>query len=149
VSALVEEESRLLSRAFEMSRDEAQRHGVDILFAQVQALQVERGILRREIGNVLGTHRMHVASEVWREGVYDYRDEVGAPPVRVRVVAGPLGLQVCMPGPGEPMRIELFEGRFDGPMSADDAGTHAGETAAPTSARRRPACAKASKKKPG
>ena len=121
VSALVEEEARLLTRAFEMSRNGADRRGVDTLFAQVQAIQVERNRVKKELGNVLGTHRMHVASEVWREGAYDYRAQIGAPPVRVRVTSGPLGLQVRMPGRAEPVRIELLEGSFDGPLSADDA----------------------------
>jgi hypothetical protein len=124
VSALVEEESRLLTQAFELSRGGAERPRVDALFAQVQAKQVERNGLKKEIGNLLGTHRMHVAAEVWRPGVYDYRQEAGAPVVRVRITQGPLGLQVAMPGRREPVRIESLEGSFDGPLAADDPAAH-------------------------
>lgn len=154
VSALVEEEARLLTRAFEMSRNEAERGGVDSLFAQVQAIQRERNGLKKELGNALGTHRMHVAAEVWRVGVYDYREQIGASPVRVRVVAGALGLQVRMPGVAEPVRIELLEGSFDGPIAADDAQAHEQDepraAAAPPAlpARKPPARTRAPKKKP-
>ena len=41
VSALVEQESVLLTQAFELSRGGGDRRGVDALFAQVQAMQVE------------------------------------------------------------------------------------------------------------
>lgn len=132
VSALVEEEARLLTQAFELSRSD-DRRGVDALFAQVQAIQVERNSLKKELGNVLGTQRMHVASEVWQPGVYDYRRrEIGAPVERVRVSAGPLGLQVSLPGRAEPVRIEALEGSFDGPLAVD----HAHEEVAPKAAPR-------------
>jgi hypothetical protein len=52
--------------------------------------------------------------------VYAYRHEVGGESVRVRVTSGPLGLQVQMPGGGEPVRIETLEGTFDGPLAVDD-----------------------------
>ena len=120
VSALVEEEARLLTTAFELSKKGGDRSGVDALFAQVQAIQVERNSLKKEIGNVLGTHRMHTAAEVWRPGTYDYRPKIGADTVRVRVSTGPLGLQVQMPGAGDPVRIESLEGSFDGPLAVDD-----------------------------
>ena len=121
VSALVQEEAALLTQAFEISRNGGDRAGVDALFAQVQALQVERVSLKRELGGMLGTYRMHEASEVWRPGVYDYRREVGAPTVRVRVTTGPLGLQVTLPDRRDPVRIETLEGSFDGPLAGDDA----------------------------
>src|SRR3954469_2613209 len=97
VSALVELESGLLNQAFELSRGGGDRRGVDALFAQVQAIQVERGSLKKRIGEVLGTRRLHMASEVWRPGVYDYRAAVGDESVRVRVIAEALGLQVVTP----------------------------------------------------
>lgn len=120
VSELVEQEGALLSRAFELSRAGGDRSGVDALFAQVQAIQVERNVLKKQIGQVLGTHRLHEASEVWRLGVYDYRQEVGGDSVRVRVTSGPLGLQVLVPGRRDPVRIESLTGTFDGPLAADD-----------------------------
>ena len=58
VSALVEQESVLLTQAFELSRGGGDRRGVDALFAQVQAMQVERNSLRKQIGQVLGTQRL-------------------------------------------------------------------------------------------
>ena len=124
VSALVEKESGLLTQAFELSRGGANPRSVDALFAQVQAIQLERNSLRKQIGNVLGTHRMHVASEVWRPGVYDYRQEAGGQSVRVRVIQGPLGLQVVKPGSPDPVRIEALEGTFDGPLAVDDSAAH-------------------------
>ena len=120
VAALVEEEAQLLSRATELSREGGDRRGVDALFAQVQAIQVKRSNLKKQLGNVLGTHRMHTAAEVWRPGVYDYRREVGEPTVRVRVSTGPLGLQVHFPEGSKPVRIETLEGSFDGPLGGDD-----------------------------
>lgn len=119
VSALVEEEARLLTTAFELSKG-GDRSRVDALFAQVQAIQVERNSIKKELGNVLGTHRMHTAAEVWRPGMYDYRSKIGADTVRVRVSAGPLGLQVQMPGRGDSVRIETLDGSFDGPLAVDD-----------------------------
>ena len=65
VSALVEQESVLLTQAFELSRGGGDRRGVDALFAQVQAMQVERNSLRKQIGQVLGSQRLHEAAEVW------------------------------------------------------------------------------------
>lgn len=120
VSQLVDEEAKLLTTAFELSRNGGDRKGVDALFAQVQAIQVERNSLKKQLGNVLGTQRMHVAAEVWRPGVYDYRPEPGAANVRVRVIQGALGLQVQMPGKAEPVRIETLDGSFDGPLAVDD-----------------------------
>ena len=119
VSELVEQEGILLSRAFDVSKQGGDRRGVDALFAQVQALQVERNRLQKEIGNLLGSRRMHVAAEVWQPGVYDYRSEPAADTLRVRVSQGPLGLQVSMPGRKEPVRIETLEGAFDGPLGVD------------------------------
>jgi hypothetical protein len=129
VAALVEEEGVLLTQAFDLSRAGGDRRGVDALFAQVQAIQVERNSLKKQIGNILGTQRLHVASEVWRPGVYDYR-HVGGDTVRVRITRGPLGLQVFMPGKRDAVRIELLEGSFDGPLAVDDDAAHQ-EVAAP------------------
>ncbi|GAB3649577.1 hypothetical protein [Ramlibacter alkalitolerans] len=124
MSALVEQEGVLLTQAFDLSRAGGDRRGVDALFARVTAIQVERNGLKKQIGNILGTHRLHSVAEVWRLGVYDYRPEVGAASVRVRVASGPLGLQVFMPGRGDPVRIESLEGTFEGPLAVDDAATH-------------------------
>src|SRR3954447_16848209 len=96
VSALVELESGLLNRAFELSRAGGDRRGVDALFAQVQAIQVERGSLKKRIGDVLGSRRLHMASEVWKPGVYDYSPAEGGDPVRVRVTSEALGLRVLV-----------------------------------------------------
>lgn len=122
VTELVKQESDLLEQAFALSRAGGDRRGVDALFARVQALQVQRNHLRKEIGNVLGTHRMHVASEVWRPGLYDYRPEVGADPVRIRITNGPLGLQAQLPGQRKPVDVENMEGTFDGPLAVDAGG---------------------------
>ncbi|TFZ00127.1 hypothetical protein [Ramlibacter humi] len=119
VSALVEQESGLLNQAFELSRAGGDRRGVDALFAQVQAIQVERGALKKRIGEVLGTQRLHMASEVWRPGVYDYRPAGGGDSVRVRVTADALGLQAAMPDRREPVRLETLNGMFDGPLAVD------------------------------
>jgi len=121
VSALVEQESGLLNQAFELSRAGGDRRGVDALFAQVQAIQVERSSLKKRIGEALGTRRLHMASEVWKPGVYDYRPAAGGDSMRVRVTAEPLGLKVLMPDRRDPVRIEMLEGSFDGPLGVDDA----------------------------
>ncbi len=120
VSALVDQESELLNRAFELSRAGGDRRGVDALFAQVQAIQVERSSLKKRIGEVLGTRRLHMASEVWKPGVYDYRPAAGGETVRVRVTMEPLGLKVVMPDRAQPVRIEMLDGSFDGPLAVDD-----------------------------
>jgi hypothetical protein len=120
MTALVEQEGVLLTEAFDLSRAGSDRRGVDALFARVQAIQVERNSLKKQIGNILGTHRLHAAAEVWRLGVYEYREEVGGASVRVRVTRGPLGLLVSMPGRREPVRLETLQGTFDGPLAADD-----------------------------
>lgn len=122
--ALVEQEGALLTQAMDLSRGVGDRRGVDALFAQVQAIQVERSSLKKRIGNILGTHRLHMASEVWRLGIYDYRHEVGDESVRVRVTRGPLGLQVLMPGKRDAVSIETLKGSFDGPLAVDDAAAH-------------------------
>jgi hypothetical protein len=119
VSALVEQEAALLTRAFELSRTKEDPAAVDALFARVQAIQVERTRLKHEIGNVLGVHRMHVAAEVWKPGTYEYRQEAGGAPVYVRVTQGPLGLQVQLPDRRKAVGIETLEGTFDGPLSMD------------------------------
>lgn len=124
VSALVEQEGALLTQAFDLSRAGDDRRGVDALFARVQAIQVERNSLKKQIGNILGTHRLHMAPEVWRPGIYDYREEVGGDRVRVRVTSGPLGLQVLIPGEREPVRLETLPGTFDGPLAVDDDEAH-------------------------
>jgi hypothetical protein len=124
VTELVEREGVLLTQAFELSRGGGDRRGVDALFAQVQAIQVERNSLKKEIGSVLGTQRLHVAAEVWRPGVYDYRQEVGADSVRVCVTRGALGLQVLIPGRGDTVSIDTLKGTFDGPLAVDDAAAH-------------------------
>ena len=121
VSALVEQESGLLNQAFELSRAGGDRRGVDALFAQVQAIQVERSSLKKRIGEVLGMRRLHMATEVWKPGVYDYRPAAGGDAVRVRVTAEPLGLKVAMPDRREAVRIEMLDGSFDGPLAVDDA----------------------------
>lgn len=119
VSALVDREAALLSQAFELSRAGEDRHGVDALFAQVQALQVERNGLQKQIGQVLGTQRLHVASEVWKPGAYEYRAEVGSDPVRVKVGRGPFGLVVRVPGRDGTVDIETLKGTFEGPLAHD------------------------------
>lgn len=121
---LVEQEGALLTRALDLSRGGGDRGGVDALFAQVQAIQVERNSLKKRIGNILGTHRLHMASEVWRLGIYDYRQEVGDASVRVRVTRGPLGLQVLIPGHRDAVSIETLKGSFDGPLAVDDGAAH-------------------------
>ena len=89
ISDLVEQEAVLLSQALELSRERADRAKVDALFARVQAMQVERNGLKKEIASVLGSRRMHVASEVRTPGVYDYREEVGGDTVRVVIIEDP------------------------------------------------------------
>lgn len=121
VTELVEQEGVLLTQAFELSRGGGDRQGVDALFARVQAIQVERNSLKKRIGNVLGTHRLHEASEVWKLGVYDYRREVGGDVMRVRVTMGPIGLQVHLPQQADAVNIETLRGTFDGPLAVDDA----------------------------
>ncbi len=121
VSALVEQETRLLDRAFELSRAGGDRRGVDALFAQVQAIQVERGSLKKRIGEVLGTRRLHLAGEVWKPGIYDYRPPDSDASVRVRITSETLGLRVAMPGGSAAVRIETLDGTFDGPLGVDDA----------------------------
>ena len=118
VSELVGQEGQLLNEAFAASREGADRRGVDALFARVQALQVERNRLQKQIGNLLGTRRMHVATEVWRPGMYDYRAEDGSEAVRVEVTQGPLGFQALVPGKSAPVRIETLRGAFDGPIAS-------------------------------
>lgn len=119
VAVLVEREAALLTRALELSRAK-DRSGVDALFAQVQAIQVERGGLTKRIGSLVGTQRMHVAAEVWKPGTYGYRDQMTGATVRVRVVQGTLGLQVVLPGRAEPVNIETLKGTFDGPFAVSD-----------------------------
>ena len=138
VSALVDQESGLLNLAFELSRAGGDRRGVDALFAQVQAMQVERSSLKKRIGEVLGTRRLHLASEVWRPGVYDYRSADGGESVRVRVVTEALGLQVVSPGRPEAVRIETLDGSFDGPLAVDDPATHQDAATPKARARGRP-----------
>ena len=121
VAELVEQEGGLLTKAFELSKAGGDRRGVDNLFATVQAIQVERGNLKKKIGDLLGTHRLHEAAEVWRPGVYDYTQEVGGDKVRVRVTEGPIGLQVFMPGQNSAVNIATLRGTFDGPFAVDDA----------------------------
>lgn len=121
VTALVEQESVLLTQAFELSRAGGDRRGVDALFAQVQAKQVERNSLKKQIGDVLGTHRLHVASEVWKPGIYDYCSSIGGQSVRVCVANGPIGLQVHLPDQRDPVNIGKLKGTFDGPLAGDGA----------------------------
>lgn len=131
VSELVEQEAALLTQAFELSKAGGDRRGVDALFAQVQAIQVQRNSLKKEIGNVLGTQRLHEASEVWQPGIYDYRDAPADEKVRVRVSRGALGLVVRMPGKSDDVRIETLRGTFDGPLAVDEA-TRPEEEAGPS-----------------
>jgi hypothetical protein len=107
VSALVEQESVLLTQAFELSRGGGDRRGVDALFAQVQAMQVERNSETDRAG--AGHAAPARGSEVWKLGVYDYRRVVGGDPVRVHVTQGPLGLQALLPGQRDPVRIESLK----------------------------------------
>ena len=132
VSALVEQEGSILNRAFELSRAGGDRRGVDALFAQVQAIQVERGRLKQRIGQVLGSQRLHMACEVWKPGVYDYRPAEGGDAVRVRVTSGTLGLQVERPGRSGAARIETLNGTFEGPLAVDDAASHREPAQPPT-----------------
>ena len=149
VSALVAQESALLAQAFEVSRDNPDRSGVDTLFAQVQALQVERNGLQKRIANMLGMQRLHAASEVWRPGVYDYCEEVGGPSVRVHVTQGPLGLQAHLPGKVNGVRLEALDGTFDGPLGVDTAAAPlAGPIGASAAVDAKPRARKASRKKP-
>lgn len=122
VTALVEREGAILTQAFELSKAGGDRRSVDALFAQVQAIQVERNTLKKQIGNFLGSHRLHEAAEVWKPGMYEYRSSVGGDSVRVVVSKGPLGLQVQVPGRREPVSIETLKGTFDGPLAGDGAG---------------------------
>jgi hypothetical protein len=147
VCALVEQESALLTEAFELSRAGGDRRGVDALFARVQAIQVERNGLKKQIGNVLGTHRLHVAAEVWRPGVYEYRSEAGGELMRVSITSGPIGLQVLMPGQRKPVSIETLHGTFDGPLAVDDPVAHQGAAAQGEQAAS-PAVAKKARAKP-
>jgi hypothetical protein len=121
VSELVERESVLLNQAFELSKAGGDRRGVDALFAQVQAIQVERNNLKKQIGSVLGTQRLHLASEVWQPGIYDYRHEVGGDTVRISVTRGPLGLVARLPGHKDAVSLDTLKGTFDGPLAVDDA----------------------------
>ena len=124
VSVLVEEESGLVNQAFELSRAGGDRRGVDALFAQVQAIQVERSRLKKRIGEALGMRRLHSESEVWKPGVYEYRPAAGGDSLRVRVTMEALGLQVVVPGRDQPVRIETLHGTFDGPLAVDDPAAH-------------------------
>lgn len=152
VSALVAQEGLLLTQAFALNRAGGERQGVDALFARVQALQVERNSLHKQIAALLGAHRLHTASEVWKLGDYDYCEEVGGASERVRVTKGPLGLQVRLPGRQDAVRIEALHGTFDGPLGADGAAErrelqtgffpHAPEGVGKARARRRPATRK-------
>ncbi len=126
VAELIEHEGALLNRAFDLSKAGGDRSGVDALFAQVQAVQLERHGLRKQIGDLLGTHRLHSAAEVWKPGIYDYRREVGGASVRVRIAPGPLGLQAFLPGRADGVRLDTLEGNFDGPHAVDDAAVHGG-----------------------
>ena len=152
VAALVEEEAALLTQAFELSRAGGDPHGVEALFARVQGMQVERNTLKKAIGSILGNQRLHMAAEVWKAGVYDYRPEAGGDTIRVRVTKGPIGMQVLMPGQSRPVSIDGLEGSFDGPLAVDDDAAHsqAGpvEAARPAEGRKpRKASTPASKKK--
>ena len=115
VALLVEEEAALLSQAMALSRAKDCK-GVDALFARVQAIQMQRGHLKKQIGNLIGTNRMHVAAEVWKPGTYNYRHAAGGDVVHVRVEQGPLGLQVAFPGK-DAVPIETLKGTFDGPIT--------------------------------
>jgi hypothetical protein len=119
IASLVDEEGALVAQALKASREGGGQSGVDVLFAQVQALQAERNRLQKQVGGLLGTRRLHVAAEVWQPGVYDYRSDDGETS-RVRVTQGPLGLQVQLPGRKGPVRIETLRGDFDGPIGSDD-----------------------------
>jgi hypothetical protein len=127
IAALVAQEAELLAQAFALSRAGSDRHAVEELFARVQANQLERQGLKARITQRLGGQRLHVAAEVWLQGLYQYRAEVGAAATLVRVEEGPLGLQVRMPGKARPVGIESLPGTFDGPVAAD----HADPLAAP------------------
>ena len=94
------------------------RKGVDALFARVQAIQVERNSLKKKIGDLLGSHRLHSPSEVWQPGQYDYQQEAGGDSVRVSVCTGPRGLQVKLPDRPEAVSIASLRGSFDGPLAA-------------------------------
>lgn len=121
VAELVGKESTLLDQAFSLSRAGGDGRGVDALFAQVQALQLERGRLKKRIGELLGSRRLHMGSEVWMPGVYEYCPATGGERVRVRVASGALGLQVVFASLGEPVRIERLDGTFDGPLGVEEA----------------------------
>lgn len=133
VAALVQQEAALLSQALELSRAGDDRRGVDALFAQVQALQLQRGGLQKEIGQVLGTRRLHVASEVCSPGAYEYREELGSKAVRVRVDKGDFGLEVCLPGRDRAVGIDTLKGIFDGPLAIDGDAPHPSTRTSPAS----------------
>lgn len=119
IAELVEQESVLLTQAFDLGKSGGARTGVDALFARVQALQMERSRLKQRLGELLGVQRLHTAREVWQAGLYDYRQEVGGPKVRIRVTKGPLGLQLLLPGQTRAVGIETLAGSFEGPLATD------------------------------
>jgi hypothetical protein len=118
VVALTERESALLAEALTLSRVPGARSKVDSLFAQAQSIQIERSGLKKQIAQLLGTRRLHLAPEVWQTGLYDYTPPDGAAPIRVRVTRAPLGLYVEMPE-GKTVRIEALLGSFEGPFAAE------------------------------
>lgn len=133
VTELVKQEAALLSQALELSRAGDDRRGVDALFAQVQALQLQRGGLQKEIGQFLGTQRLHVASEVCSPGIYEYREDLGSQALRVKVDKGDFGLEVCMPGREQAVSIGKLKGTFDGPLAVDGEAPDASRCKSPAS----------------
>lgn len=116
VAALVEQESGLLQKAFELNRANGDRRAVDALFAEVQLIQVQRSGLKKRIEHVLGRQRLHTAAEVHAPGVYDYRSSESADVLRVRVTADTLGFKVALPGRANPLRLDALKGIFEGPL---------------------------------
>lgn len=107
-----------MSQALAVSRERADRRGADALFDQVRILQRERNQVQKEIGSRLGEHRMHVAAEVWKPGIYAYRAEAGGDTERVRISSGRMGLEALLPGRSAAVPIETLHGYFEGPLAA-------------------------------
>jgi hypothetical protein len=116
IADMVRQEGDLVSQALQHSRG-GDRQRVDELYVQLHALQLERSGLQRQIAAMLGTRRMHVASEVWRPGDYDYCLEVGGPAVRISVVQDQFGLHAVFPEREQPIAVETLKGTFDGPVT--------------------------------
>jgi len=122
IAELVHQEGVLVSEALQHSRG-GDRQRVDDLYMQLHALQLDRTSIQQRIAALLGPRRMHVASEVWRPGEYDYCLEVGGASARIRVVQHQFGLHAIFPGRDQPIAVETLKGTFDGPVASGGAGS--------------------------